>query len=380
MANLLSKFGSLSAMFKKQGNSVLGIDIGASAIKIVQLAKKGPRATLETYGELALGPYAGVEIGRATNLPTEKIIEALRDVMKEAGVTAKRSGFAIPAASSLLSFIKMPAVEEKQLGIMIPIEARKYVPVPISEVQLDWSIIPREDHISNDFENEIDTKKNKDEQLGTIDILLAVIHNNVIEKYNQIMRAVELDGSFFEIEIFSSLRSVIDPTIDSVMVFDLGAGSTKLYLIEHGILRMTYTINRGSQDITLALAQSLGITVGEAEHIKRTDGISSNVEKKNVSEIISLNLDYIFSETNRVIFNYERKYNKKDLSRVVLIGGGSIMNGFLDLARKRLQTEVVLGDPFSKTVAPAFFENVLKTAGPEFAVAIGLALKQLQDS
>ena len=58
----------------------MGIDVGASSIKIVQIKKKGSRAILQTYGEIALGPYAGIEIGRATKLPPEKIAEALKDV------------------------------------------------------------------------------------------------------------------------------------------------------------------------------------------------------------------------------------------------------------------------------------------------------------
>jgi type IV pilus assembly protein PilM len=163
------------------------------------------------------------------------------------------------------------------------------------------------------------------------------------------------------------------------MIFDMGAGSTKLNIVERGILRSSHTINRGSQEITLAISRSLGVTVGDAEHIKRTIGISNEPDNKNVKEIISLNLDYVFTETNRVIQGYERKYNKS-VSKVILTGGGTLLKGFLDLARTRFQTEVVNGDPFSKTEAPAFLEPVLRTAGPEFAVAIGIALRKLQES
>ncbi|MBX4209565.1 pilus assembly protein PilM, partial [Candidatus Parcubacteria bacterium] len=139
------------------------------------------------------------------------------------------------------------------------------------------------------------------------------------------------------------------------------------------------TINRGSQEITLALSRALGASVGDAEHIKRTIGLSSEPDNKSVKEIVSLNLDYIFSETNRVIASYERRYNRS-IAKIVLTGGGTLLKGFLDLARERFQTEVVLGDPFGKTEAPAFLEPVLRTAGPEFAVAIGVALRKLQES
>lgn len=365
-------------LFKKSGESVLGIDIGSSSIKIVQLRKKGGKAVLETYGELALGPYAGIEIGRATSLPNDKIIEAITDLIKESNVTTKSAGISIAAGSSLLSFIRMPEMDEKQLTTMIPIEARKYIPVPITEVALDWWVVPHEQNSFSDFEKQPEPGAVATPKEKGIDVILVVIHNDVLNRMNDISHAVGLQSSFYEIEIFSSMRSVVDQTLESVMICDMGAGSTKLYIIERGILRASHTINRGSQEITLALSRSLGSSVGDAEHIKRTVGLSPDPENKNVKEIISLNLDYVFSETNRVLMGYERKYNKS-VSKVILTGGGSLLKGVLDLARTKFQTEIVLGDPFSKTEAPAFLEPVLRNAGPEFAVAIGIALRKLQE-
>lgn len=373
MANFLGNFKNL---FKGKASSIVGIDIGSSSIKVVQLKKKGGRAILETYGELALGPYAGVEIGRATSLPMEKIAEALSDLLKEANVSTKSSGISIASSSSLLSFIKMPEMDQKQLAQAIPLEARKYIPVPISEVTLDWWVVPRQESAISDFEKGTETSDIPKEKF--IDVLLVVIHNDVISNLNQVSQKVGIESSFFEIEIFSSMRSVIDQSLETVMVFDMGAGSTKLYVIERGILRASHTVNRGSQEITLGLSRALGMSVGDAEHMKRTIGISSEPEHANINEVIALNLDYIFTETNRVISSFERKYNKS-ISKVVLTGGGSLLKGFLDLAKQRFETEVVLGEPFAKVEAPAFLEPVLKNAGPEFAVAIGIAMRKLQE-
>ncbi|HEY0907929.1 MAG TPA: type IV pilus assembly protein PilM [Candidatus Paceibacterota bacterium] len=367
----------LDNLFKSKGQSVLGVDIGSSSIKVVQLRKKAGKAVLETYGELALGPYTGIEIGRATNLPNDKLAEALRDLIKESNVTTKSAGISIASSSSLLSFIHMPEMDEKQLATMIPIEARKYIPVPITEVALDWWVIPKQENSVTDFEK-APAPGEKPAEKG-VDVLLVVIHNDVLGRLNEISQASGLQSSFYEIEIFSSMRAVIDQSLESVMVFDMGAGSTKLYIIERGILRASHTINRGSQEITLAISRSMGMSVGDAEHIKRTNGLSTDPENKAIQEIIALNLDYIFTETNRVISAFEHKYNK-NISKVILTGGGSLLKGFLDLARVKFQTEVVLGDPFSKTEAPAFLEPVLRTAGPEFAVAIGIALRKLQES
>lgn len=373
----MSIFSRFAKMFEKQDKSILGIDIGSSSIKVVQLRKKGEQAVLETYGELALGPYAGGTVGQSTNLPKEKIIEALNDLLneKEVNVTTKSVALAIPFSSSLMSLIQVPDVQLKELQNLIPIEARKYIPIPITEVSLDWSIIPRDDtSLEDNPENAPILGKPKEK---TIDVLLVAIHNAILEKYNSIITSVGLNASFFEIEIFSTMRAVLDETIAPVMIFDMGAATTKLYIVERGIVRLSHTINRGSHDITIAVAKSLGLPMDRAEVMKRTVGMSGSGDK-NMTDIVHLSLDYVFSEANRVILNFERKYNK-NLKKIIFVGGGSALKGLAELAQSNFETPVETADPFMKTEAPAFLEGVLKETGPEFAVAIGLALRKLRE-
>src|SRR3989338_3565550 len=134
-----------SKFFNQDEVSALGIDIGSSAIKIVQLKKKNGQAVLETYGELALGPYTGAGVGQAVALAPDKVAQAITDLMKEKEVntTTKKRGISIPFASALMSVTEMPKVSPKQLAVMAPLEARRSIPVPISEVMLDWSVIPK---------------------------------------------------------------------------------------------------------------------------------------------------------------------------------------------------------------------------------------------
>jgi type IV pilus assembly protein PilM len=357
-----------------QNKSVLGIDIGPSSVKIVQLKRKSGRAVLETYGELSLGPYAGMEIGRATNLPTDKIAQAVVDVLRESNTTTNKCGISIPMGSSLVSFIKLPKVDERELAQMIPLEARKYIPVPISEVSLDYLVIPRNDSIASEYQNSEEKPAE-----NTIDVLLVVIHNDALEKNKEITRTAKLDTTFSEIEIFSSMRSVLEPGTAPQMIIDFGSNSTKVYIIERGILRTSHMVSRGSQDITLALSKSLGISVEEAEKIKRENGILvKNASQSNINEVTSLTLDYIFSEIGRVLLNYQKKTGR-NVSKIFLTGGGVLLKGLKEKAESSFSVPVSLADPFSKVEYPAFLEAVLKQAGPSFAVAIGLALRRLQD-
>ena len=97
-----------------------------------------------------------------------------------------------------------------------------------------------------------------------------------------------------------------------------------------------------------------------------------------MTEITSLTLDYVFSEASRILLNYQKKYNNS-VSKVVLTGGGVNLKGLKEYAEKFFQTECVIANPFDKVEFPAFLDDVLKTAGPEFSVAIGIALRKLQE-
>ncbi len=372
---------SFMGLFAKQNESVLGIDIGASAIKVVQIRRKRGRAVLETYGELALGPYAGIEMGRATSLDTPKLIEAVRDILKESKTTTTACGIALPLSSSLISFITIPPVEEKQLKDVVTIEARKYIPVPMNEVMLDWSIIPKEDVPLTDSEiasGGADGSLQSDQKKKPQDVLVVAIHNEYLNTYQSIATGAGLQPSFYEIELFGAIRAVIDQGLQPVMIVDMGARLTKLYIVERGILRSSHVINKGGQDITLAIAQSLSIPIADAEQQKRAHGLKGGPEHKELTELITVNLDYIFYEANAVLLAYQRKY-AKNVGKIVMTGGGVLLRGLSDLAKVSFQTEVVYAEPFSKLVTPAFLNEQFATAGPEFSVAIGIALRRLSE-
>ncbi len=376
--------GFLDNFFNKSEPRAIGIDIGSSAIKIVQLKRKNGQAVLETYGELALGPYAGLTVGQAVVLQPDKLAAALSDLMKEkeVNITTKACGLSIPFASSLMSVIEVPEVSAKELDTLVPIEARKYIPVPISEVMLDWSIVPRSDNKVEPVAEETPYRgamniESSTAPIAKMGVLMVAIHKETIAHYQEIVTAAGLDAGFFEIEIFSTMRSVVDDGLRPVMIMDMGAASTKLYIIERGIIRASHTISRGSQDITSTLSQSLSISPEQAEVMKRQVGAAG--EDKNVTDIIGLVLDYIFAEANSSLLAFEKKHNKT-VSKVVLVGGGAALKGLSELAKNNFKAEVELATPFNKVSAPAFLEKILRETGPEFAVAIGLALRKLSET
>lgn len=347
-------------------DTAVGVDIGSSSIKIVQLKRLHGSAVLETYGELQLGPYAGMEIGRATNLEPAKLTEALTDVMGEASITSTNAALAVPYASSFVTVITLPAGSEEQLSSVLPIEARKYVPVPVSQVTLDWFVIP-------------ETKGAKSDdgaQSREVRVLLAAIHNEALSKYRSVVQRSNLSIGFTEIEIFSTIRSSVQKQEDTVMIIDLGAATTKLYVVSGGVVQLTHNMSEGGQNMTLALSKSLELSVSEAEELKRQVGIGDAGGDKRISQALNLSLERIQSESKLVLERYERMYGNT-ISKIVLSGGGAVLQGLPAQMESALGHPVVLSDPFSKIECPAFLEDTLKMIGPSFAVSLGVALRRL---
>lgn len=375
MKNLFKQFFPKNNVFQDSGDgSVIGIDIGSSAIKVVELRKKGGKAVLETYGAISLGPYASLDVGRITSLPVDKIAEALREVLKQSGVNSKSTALSIPVQSSLIFTIELPPqVKDSEMANIIPVEARKYIPVPISEVSLDYFLLPEKEPTFEEMHNPENNSQNMDKKR----ILVVATQNDAVSKARSIMSQCDLSSSFFEIEVFSSVRSNFEHELSLVLLIDFGALYTKLSLVEFGMVKGYHTINRGGANISDAISKSLDVPFSEAEKMKKEFGLFGNPANKNLAEVIKVHIDYIFSEVNNMVLSYEKKYNKS-ISKVILSGGGALLKGLKESAADNFRAEIELGHPFSKVDAPPFLDKVLLTMGPEFAVAIGLALRKLQ--
>jgi type IV pilus assembly protein PilM len=351
---------------KPKSTSAIGLDVGASSLKVVQLRKDKGAAILETYGELALGPYGGVEVGQATNLPADKIAENLKDLLHEANVTTTEAGISITFARSLLTLVDLPrAKTPEEQKTIVELEARKYIPVPVSEVQLDWFVVP-------------DTITDGTEPNPKVQVLIVAVQNDELTLLQNVVANAGLTADFYEIEIFSTIRSVVDEEVKPVMIIDIGASATKIYVVEHGIVRSSHYIPQGGQDVTRTISSAHGIPIARAEVLKKENGFKIGLDTGYALETIQSVYSRIFEETKRVITQYETAH-KTPISEILLTGGGGVTKELITYARQFFSVDVKVADPFAKVQAPEFMRPVLKDIGPEFAVAVGLALRRLEE-
>jgi len=349
---------------------VLGIDFGSSSLKLVQVRKENERAVLETYGELSCGPYGGMEVGKSVKLVSEKVAEMLRDLIKEANVTSRRAVVAIPLRSSFVTVISLPLMSEADLKEAVPFEARRFIPVPLGEVIIDWWVLPQ--GISGEREEGL-TKERK-----FIDVLLVAIHREVVEKYQGIFKEIGIEVASFEIEVFGQVRSALAREVAPLLLVDFGALSTRFTIVDYGIVRMSHGLDHGSQDLTQALSRSLGIDFERAEKLKRDTGLSSRPEHKEIRAVLEPLVDFAFSEGLRVTSEYRRR-SEHSLKRIALTGGGANLKGLVDFCINKFGLEARLVNPFSRVEYPPFLEPALKELGPTFSTALGLALRELQE-
>ncbi len=363
----------LSSLQGKKDTGVVGVDIGSAFIKAIQVHKKGGKAVLDTYGEIALGPLAGLEVGQVTQLANDKIAEAATDLFKEAKITGKDMVIGLPLTSALLTVVEMPDLGEEKLKEMIPIEARKYVPTATSEVSLNWWVIPKQplSYVDPDVEERM-------KQTGPmVDVLLAAVHNDVIARYQDIGKRLGATSVSFEIEVFSSIRAALGHDTNLTLLLDFGAGNTKVTIVDGSVIRSSHLVNVGAQDVTLALSRSRGIPVLDAEELKREKGLPGDPQDPSIAEVTRLSVERIMAEVNRIYSKYQRDKHVT-ISKIVLTGGGALLKGFPELVTQMFpETKVESANVFEKLDAPAVLAELLKEAGPEFAVALGLALRKL---
>jgi type IV pilus assembly protein PilM len=347
---------------RKKAKNFLGIDIGTSAIKIVELKREGNKIKLGNYGEVSIEtaskkPFRTIE-GDSLLLSDQDIAGAIKTIFEEAKITTRDSFFSIPDFSTFLTFIDLPPMEEEEINSTIQFEARRHIPLPLSEVVFDWIKINDNDNLK---------------KMAGTKVLLIAVPQEVISQYKNIAQVSNLNLLALEAEIFGLVRSLIKENKEITGLIDMGAQSTTFSIVKNGFIKATHSFDISGNELTRALAQALNIGFEEAESLKKQYGFLGN---RSVAEIISPLIDLLARDIEKVSIDFYQKEGER-LEKIIFAGGGALLPGLIQHFSYiiKLKIPIFLADPFEGILYPEILKNNLKIMGPSYAVAVGMALR-----
>lgn len=347
----------------KEDKLSAGLDIGTYSIKALQLKRSSDQLHLETYGELEMAAYDSLPPGSITNIGEEKLITAIRDLFLASKITATKITFSISMQDCFFTSINVPKVSEKELATLIPIEIRKYLPVKLSEVKLSY------------WRTQIG-KSSLDQDV----VAIVAVKNEIFEKYSKLSEKLSFKDFSFEIESLSAARTVLRQIKEDIPILhlDIGGRISFATLIHERIVKASNVIQKGSYDNTSQISKILGLGIDVAEEAKRIFGYLGDSSSPHLAEIMALASYPLFDEVKHLLLQHERKYNI-NIEKVVLSGGGGLQKGLKKLLSEFLEREVILIDSFSDFVLPENLKEALKDEDGKYAVASGLAMKNLSN-
>ncbi len=344
--------------------SYLGVDIGTTSIKVVEVRRSGATPEVVNYGFLESSGYLA-RSNQALQTSTLKlfereVVELLKIVLKEMNVQTPDAVASLPVFSAFTTILDFPEMAPADLEKAIPFQAKQYVPLPLSEVALDWMKV-------GEFAD--------DRGFKHLQVLMISVPQEQIAKYQRIFKLAGLRLGSLELESLSLARIFggADPT--PTVVVDIGSRSTNIAFLDQGTLRFNAQSDFAGASLTQALSTSLGIAAIRAEELKKERGIAAVGPGYELSTLMLPFLDAIINEVRKSIFKYESQFpGAPTMERLILCGGGANLSGIEEYFKKEFDLAVTKAAPFTKFRHPAGMIPMIPELNPVMSVALGLTL------
>ncbi|MGB9681057.1 MAG: type IV pilus assembly protein PilM [Minisyncoccia bacterium] len=342
-------------------NSFLGIDIGTTAIKVVEISKKVKGLEMTSYG--VLEKYGHLErINGAVQTPTLKLLEEgtallIRELLEKSRVKAREVSMGLPNFLGFTSMIEMPYMPSRDLAKAVRFQAEQYIPMPLKEVTLDWQVL--------------------EESPPKITLLLIAVPTEHVQRYIKTAELAKLELKNLELEATAVCYLFGKKEKNPVLIIDLGGRVTSFSIMDNGTLRSLYYVEIGGGDFTQVIANGLSINPIRAEQLKKTYGFNLKMQEGiDLLKVLNPFLERMSQEAEKLINGYYFK-TKKKVEKIFLIGGGANLVGIEDYFSHRLGIPAIIADPFSlklidyrPEIAP-----IIKELGPSLTVACALGAK-----
>lgn len=331
--------------------SVVGLDLGTSAIKAVELTQNGKDIEVTGFGH--------VEVP-ADDL--EARVSGIQDLMREGGFRSRRVVTSISGKMVIIRYLSMVSMSDNELKNAIAFEAEKYVPFPLDQCVLDCQRV--------DFPGDAS-------QSGNMNVLLVAARRAQIEDHVQTVIDAGLSPWIVDVDAFAlgnayELNHQVPEDEDTVIAFvDVGASKTNVNVVRGTTSLFTREISVGGKDFTDAISRRLNISWDEAEELKREGGHDDEMLQEAVFPVIG-------DLTNEIqlSFDYFENQNEREVDAIQLSGGGAQLPSFQESFERIFEKPISTFNPFEGLLVNEDIDvDLLTMNAPQLAVAVGLAAR-----
>ncbi len=331
-----------------------GLDLGTTAIRIVELKGGGPVKQLAKYAYAPLDPNVAVS---DSNADQQKVMQALRDLLAQANITTKNVAVGVPSGKVFTTVADIDRLSPGEMAKSIRFQADSIIPTAIAESKIDWSILGDSPH-----------DKTK------VEVLLTSVANEYVEKKLDMLESIGLNVIAFEPDNLAVARAIIaNDATSPQMVLEVGHKSTDLVIVMNGAPRLTRSIPTGSEALVRAAVQSLNVDEKQAQQFIFKFGLNKDKLEGQIYNAIIGTVEILATEIEKSIKFFQTRYPESKLDRIIVTGGASTLPEFPLYIANKFAINVEIGNAWRNVAYSQDRQNELLAISNSFGVATGLA-------
>ncbi len=348
----------LKLPFGRKRSALFGLDIGSSAVKIIELGGVPTSPTLINIGIVEL-PRDTIGDGMIKDSPT--VVDAVKEAVARAGVASRAAAIAVSGRELIIKKVQIPEVPAKEVRDAVLLEAEHHIPFAIDEVFLDYHVVGR--------------------QGGTLELILVAVKKSKIIEYVAVVEEAGIDPVVVDVDGFALGNQFEmnhpDDGHEAVALIDIGASVMKTNVLRGGTSIFARDIPFGGNNYTQAIVERLGVSFDEAEAAKR--GRESAVKWDAIVPALETVSRELSLEVQRTFDYFASTAESERIARITLAGGCALLPGLTDYLSSTWGIPVDVAQPFERVAVGAAHAETVAAAGPALAVAVGLALREAGD-
>jgi type IV pilus assembly protein PilM len=330
-----------------------GLDIGSTAVRLVELRGGSPRALVK----YAYVPLEGTVSLSESKTDLEKLSQTIAQLVKQAGVNTRNVAVGIPSSRVFTTVADVERLPMAELAKAIPYQADALIPTPLAESKIDWALLG-------------DSPSDKTKQ----EILLTSVPNKYVEERLDMLESIGLNVIAFEPDNLAMARALTAPGDNAPqLLLDVGRRATDLVVVLNGAPHLTRSIPTGVEAIIRSAVQNLNIDEKQAEQFVFKFGLSKEKLEGQVYQAISSTVDLLTTEIEKSIKFFQTRYSETKIDRIIVTGGASVMPEFPLYLANKFGINVEIGNAWRNVSFSKDRQNELLTISNQFGVAVGLA-------